>query len=177
VNRPTIISGFQTGTDRAAIRAARTLGLETGGWLPKGWLAEDGQHPEFAEFFGARECPEGDNDASRYRARTRANVRDSDVTVWIGGTDSGGYRATLKAVMDLQRPMFQVDPGPEPGWRGDSVTVREKIDDIARAAGANSWRRINVAGHRRSTHPWLGPWAEAFCVDLFRAILGRSGGA
>jgi hypothetical protein len=47
-----IISGGQTGVDRGALKAAKAAGLETGGWMPRGWLSEDGPHPEFAELYG-----------------------------------------------------------------------------------------------------------------------------
>jgi len=43
-----IISGGQSGADRAGWRAARTFGILSGGWMPRGFLAEDGPHPEFA---------------------------------------------------------------------------------------------------------------------------------
>ena len=48
-----IISGFQTGADIGGILAAKRLGLETGGTMPKGFRTEDGPRPEFAELYGA----------------------------------------------------------------------------------------------------------------------------
>jgi hypothetical protein len=71
-----IITGGQTGADQAAWRAARVYGLPTGGWLPKGFLTEDGPRPEFATLYGAQEMP-----TDSYRARTEQNVRDSHGTV------------------------------------------------------------------------------------------------
>jgi hypothetical protein len=164
-------SGGQTGVDRAGWRAAITCGLATGGWMPHGWLAEDGPCTGLAEIVGARECPDGGTEAERYRARTRANVSDCDATIWIGSTDSRGYRATLKAVMDLGKPMVQVTPtGPD---SPRNAAVQSTVDQVA----AGGWARLNVAGHRASTHPWLGRWAEAFLVEVFRALAARSGGS
>jgi Circularly permutated YpsA SLOG family len=42
-----IISGGQTGADQAGWRAAKACGLETGGWMPKGWKTELGCSPFF----------------------------------------------------------------------------------------------------------------------------------
>lgn len=71
-----VISGGQTGADQAAWRAAKRFGLATGGWMPKGFLTEDGPRPGYAELYGARE-----HEFAWYPPRTRANVRDSDATV------------------------------------------------------------------------------------------------
>jgi hypothetical protein len=44
-----IIGGFQGGADQGAIRAAKALGVPTGGYMPLGFLTEAGPRPEFAE--------------------------------------------------------------------------------------------------------------------------------
>ena len=48
-----IISGGQSGADRAGWRAAKAFGVSSGGWMPRGILTDDGPHPEFADQFGA----------------------------------------------------------------------------------------------------------------------------
>lgn len=40
-----IVSGGQTGVDRAGLEAAIAIGLPYGGWVPKGRIAEDGTVP------------------------------------------------------------------------------------------------------------------------------------
>src|SRR4051812_12471606 len=90
-----VVSGGQSGADQAALRAARAANIPTGGWAPKGWRTEDGAAPWLADF-GLVECPE-----SGYPARTRANVRDSDVTVWFGDWHSPGGKTTLDACREL----------------------------------------------------------------------------
>lgn len=50
-----IISGGQTGVDQAALRAAKRVGLPTGGWMPKGFLVEYDFRPDFAELYGMQE--------------------------------------------------------------------------------------------------------------------------
>jgi hypothetical protein len=52
-----VITGGQSGADQAGWRAARAAGIPTGGFMPKGFLTEDGPRPEFAEEFGAVEMP------------------------------------------------------------------------------------------------------------------------
>ncbi|HSQ58757.1 MAG TPA: putative molybdenum carrier protein, partial [Gemmata sp.] len=57
-----VISGGQTGADRGALIAARAAGIATGGFMPRGFLAHDGNHPEFAELYDMRET-----ESSRYQ--------------------------------------------------------------------------------------------------------------
>ena len=78
-----IISGGQTGADRAALDAAMRLGIPHGGWLPKGRLAEDGCLPDHYQL---EEMP-----TDSYRERTRKNVQASDGTLLVSrGTPTGG---------------------------------------------------------------------------------------
>ena len=63
-----VLSCRQTGADQAGWRAEKAFGLPTGGWMPKGFLAEDGPQREIAELFGAKET-----DSADYQARTLAN--------------------------------------------------------------------------------------------------------
>jgi hypothetical protein len=71
-----IVSGGQTGADRAALDWAMTHGVPHGGWCPARRLAEDGA---IAPQYRLTEVPDGGG----YRQRTKANVRDSDATGWV----------------------------------------------------------------------------------------------
>ena len=86
-----IVSGGQTGVDRAGLEAAIALGLPYGGWVPKGRLAEDGVVP--LKYVGMQE-----HTSSNYAVRTKANVRDSDATLIIAPSLplSGGTMLTLR---------------------------------------------------------------------------------
>ncbi|MBL7017121.1 MAG: hypothetical protein ISR84_06140, partial [Kiritimatiellales bacterium] len=68
-----IISGGQSGADRAALDAAMACGIPHGGWCPKGRLAEDGQ---ISPKYNLREM-----ETDSYSERTKANVADSDLTL------------------------------------------------------------------------------------------------
>ena len=70
-----VISGGQTGADQTGLHAARACGIPTGGWAPRGWLTEAGPAP-WLEEWGLVECPEGETEAERYRARRRRCVKD-----------------------------------------------------------------------------------------------------
>ena len=80
-----IISGGQTGADRAALDVARKFGIPHGGWIPKGRKTEKGPLPEI---YKLKEMP-----TDSYEARTEQNVLDSDGTLIVarrkltGGTD------------------------------------------------------------------------------------------
>jgi hypothetical protein len=149
-----IISGGQTGVDQAALRAAKRLGIPTGGTMPRGWLTEDGPRPDFAELYGMVEC-----EAEGYPARTARNVRDSDVTLWYGPIGSRGYQATLKAARSRQRPFVHID----------DEFPEDVIAEIRQQVGI--WPSVvNCAGNRESSNPGVGAKAEAFWLELFAAL-------
>lgn len=94
----TIVSGGQTGVDRAALDAAMRLGLDHGGYCPAGRLAEDGAVPEYYDLV---ELP-----TRSYPARTRANVAKGCATVVITETAtlSRGSNLTLTTAARLGKP-------------------------------------------------------------------------
>ena len=97
-----IVSGGQTGVDRAALDVAQELGIPRGGWCPRGRLAEDG--PIDARY------PLEETPSSEYAQRTRWNVRDSDGTlVLTRASPRGGTAFTLRCARRLHRPVLVVD--------------------------------------------------------------------
>lgn len=144
-----IISGGQTGVDRAALDAALELGIPCGGWCPRGRLAEDGRIPMC---YPLRETPNPD-----YRTRTEWNVRDADATLVLAwGPASGGTQLTINLAQWLDKPLLVIDlaagPGPEAAraWLADG-----------------GFAVVNVAGPRESSSPGIHRLAHAF----LRAIL------
>ena len=106
-----VVSGGQTGVDMAGLRAARDVGLPTGGWAPRGWLTEDGPQPELLRSFGLKE-----HQAYGYPPRTEQNVIDSDCTLLItNNRNSGGSRLTHQYCLKWKRPVLT--PGHEPRQR------------------------------------------------------------
>src|SRR5919108_3104860 len=105
-----VVSGGQTGVDRAALDAAAEVGLRTGGWCPRGRRAEDGA---LAALYTLRETP-----SRGYAQRTEWNVRDSDATlVLCRGAPRGGTALTLRVAKRCGRPVLVVDPSGGDGAR------------------------------------------------------------
>ncbi|ASQ90996.1 molybdenum cofactor carrier [Prosthecochloris sp. GSB1] len=146
-----IVSGGQTGVDRAALDFALSKALPHGGWCPKGRRSEDGR---IADCYRLVETP-----GRGYRQRTEWNVRDSDGTLVITGNPkrSGGTRYTLKIARKLGKPCIVVDP-----------------EDTGAPAEADRWlesngiESLNVAGPRESTEPAIHERAMAFLEKLYR---------
>ena len=143
-----IISGGQTGVDRAALDVALELGLPCGGWCPKGRRAEDGEIP-------AR-YPLEEASSSDYRVRTELNVQDSDGTLILAwGRLAGGTLLTLKLARRLHKPYFVVDLV----QGGDAKNVRE----WGRAKKVGT---LNVAGPREGEAPGIHPRASSFLREV-----------
>ncbi len=134
-----IVSGGQTGADRAALDVAAELGLGTGGWIPRGRRAEDGSVP--ARYAGMLET-----DSTDYAERTRLNVRDSDATLVIGfGPAHGGTALTLEIARALARPVIELDLA--------QVEPAEAALELRVWLSETRPRILNVAGPRLSEEP------------------------
>jgi hypothetical protein len=164
MNKLTIYSGGQTGVDAAALRAAKSLRIPTGGWMPRGWLTEDGPRPEYAELYGMKE-----HSSPAYPPRTHKNAADADMTIWLGRTGSPGYWCTKKGC-DLAKKPFREFTEPFPGEH----LMFYVVDQIASRFQDGSLT-LNCAGPRESTQPGIGVRAEAFLHELFKALLERLG--
>jgi Circularly permutated YpsA SLOG family len=135
-----IVSGGQTGVDRAALDVAIKLGIPHGGWVPKGRLAEDGPLPET---YAVRETS-----TAVHAERTEKNVIDSDGTLIISrGKISGGSRFTREMATRHGRPWLHVDLNRTAAFRA-AVMIAEWL-------GLHPIRVLNVAGPRASKDPQI----------------------
>lgn len=162
-----IISGGQTGVDRAGLVAAMTYGIRVGGWLPKGRLAEDGVVPD--GFYGMKECDGG------YRERTRLNVLHADATLVISDKFpiSGGTDYTIKVAAELGKPCKIVDldaPGADAQIREWMLSLESTIPDEKERI------ILNVAGPRESISPGIFEKAEGVLCSVFVRFRNWSGG-
>ena len=132
----TVISGGQTGVDRAALDVALELGLPCTGWCPKGRRAEDGPLPAR---YPLRETP-----SAAYPQRTSWNVRDADGTLILhaGGLDRG-TTLTERIARRRGRPVLVLDTR-----SAEASAIRNWID-------AHAVARLNVAGPRESRSPGI----------------------
>lgn len=135
--------------DRAALDVAIELGLEHGGWCPRGRRAEDGSLPPR---YHLRETAQ-DN----YSSRTRLNVKDSDGTLILyRGELEGGSELTAHFAGELHKPVLIVD-----------------LDHPVDAGTFKDWLKqhhigtLNIAGPRESKQP--GIYQQT--VELLRGLL------
>ncbi|MGB7325247.1 MAG: putative molybdenum carrier protein [Rubripirellula sp.] len=142
-----IVSGGQTGVDRAGLDAAIDLGINHGGWCPKGRLAEDGTVPakyQLTEY-----------SSSKYAARTAQNVIDSDATLILFERKlNGGTLLTARLCKRHKRPCFLIQM------------------DVEGAQGAIAWlaelrpATLNIAGPRESTSPGIAGRARPILLEM-----------
>jgi hypothetical protein len=146
-----IISGGQTGVDRAALDVALELGFPCGGWCPKGRRAEDGAIPD--------SYPLQETSASDYRVRTEKNIEESDGTLVLAwGPPMGGTALTLKLARRHHKPYFVVDLV----HGGDALGVQEW-------GWTKKIRILNVAGPRESEAPGI----HARAISFLKEVLGN----
>src|SRR5882672_9816398 len=97
-----IVSGGQTGVDRAALDVAIALRIAHGGWCPAGRRAEDGRIPRC---YRLRETT-----SREYRVRTTRNVADADATLILcDGPLRGGTALTARVAAERRKPLLVVD--------------------------------------------------------------------
>jgi hypothetical protein len=133
-----IISGGQSGADRAALDAAIRLGIPHGGWLPRGRKAEDGPLPARYRL--------QETDSDNYRERTEKNIKASNGTLILSfGPLTGGSALTESLALRHDRPCLTID--------------LQEVDQADAVVAVENWlqrygiRILNVAGPRASNEP------------------------
>lgn len=152
-----IVSGGQTGADRAALNWAMTRGVLHGGWCPRGRKAEDGT---IGPDYRLTETP-----SDSYVQRTEWNVRDSDGTVILSlsRTLTGGSRRTAELAQQHGKPWLHLSKDANKGNAGER---------LRRFVQEHHIRVLNVAGPRASTEPDIGEFVRA-TLDLAFAAPSR----
>jgi hypothetical protein len=155
-----VVTGAQKGVDQLALVAARECGLETGGFMPKGFLTIDGPRPDVAAFYGLRET-DGD-----YPSRTRANVLAADASLildWMpGGRTSAGTRCAFNAALKARRPLAAVVPGVcTPASAAFFVREGRNTGFTAGAVGT-----LHVGGNRALPEGW----AQQAVIDWLKEV-------
>ncbi|MBD1864287.1 MULTISPECIES: YpsA SLOG family protein [Trichocoleus] len=150
-----IISGGQTGADKAGLIAARALGLETGGCAPKGWRiclpdGSDGSDPSLQDY-GLVE-----HESREYPPRTILNVQSSDGTVWFGYEKSPGGKLTLQTAEAKGKPSI----------------INPTASELREWVTAKDIQTLNVAGNRQSPeNPDIFEFTYQTICEAFRGDL------
>jgi len=132
-----IVSGGQTGVDRAALDVALKHGIDCGGWCPAGRLDELGRIPDR---YPLKELEHGG-----FTERTLQNVKDSAGTVIIySGKLSGGTEQTVRFCVE-QRPYQLID--------ASKIPPEDAAELIANFVRKHTIDILNVAGPRQSEWP------------------------
>lgn len=151
-----IISGGQTGADRAALDVAIKLDIPHGGWVPKGRLAEDGKIPPA---YQVSEMP-----TDSYSARTEKNVEDSDGTLILShGKLTGGSAKTLESAQRHGRPFLHID--------FEQTSIPRAAGMIAAWATRYSIKTLNVAGPRAGNDPLIYQKTKETLLALSQHLL------
>ena len=146
-----IVSGGQTGVDRAALDAAIEFGIPCGGWCPLGRRAEDGRIPQA--------YPLVETATRDYECRTEWNVRDTDATLILNeGRLTGGTAHTRDFAEKYRRPWILAEPDPA-----------RDLERVLQWIAAGGIEVLNVAGPREST--CSGIYGRARC--FLRRLLSR----
>ncbi|MEO1528847.1 MAG: putative molybdenum carrier protein [Planctomycetota bacterium] len=151
-----IVSGGQTGIDRAGLEAAIAFGIAHGGWCPKGRLSEDGSIPSRYELT--------EMDTPEYPPRTEQNVIDSDATLILYEEKlRGGTLLTFRLTKQWKRPCLCLNLA-----TAYAADVRLWLDSLRPET-------LNVAGPRNSSHPGIEQRGLDFLLRAFASEIALEG--
>ncbi|MBF0195178.1 MAG: putative molybdenum carrier protein [Magnetococcales bacterium] len=150
-----IVSGGQTGVDRAALDFAIQCGIKSGGWCPKGRLALDGRIPDH--------YPLKETESSSYPQRTQMNINDSDGTLIIcRGVLHGGTALTHRLTKKLGKPCLILDL--------DYIAMKKEaaFEMLLAWLEQNKISTLNIAGPRESENDGVYASTLKFLLDFWQ---------
>ena len=147
---PKIVSGGQTGVDRAALDWALARGVECGGWCPKGRKAEDGPI--------SRKYPLIETPSADYVQRTEWNVRDTRGTVIfsISLELAGGSKKTVEFAAKHNKPCLHLH-----------ARQSNAAQALRQFIAGNEILTLNVAGPRASEEPEVEKFVNSVLEEAF----------
>lgn len=149
-----VVSGGQTGIDRAALDAAMAVGIDHGGWCPKDRLAEDGSVPSRYRLL--------ELESRDYAVRTEQNVIDSDATLILyEGKLGGGTLLTYRLAKRLKKPYLLV-----------ALDNKWSHEAVRRWLSEHRPETLNVAGPRESSRPGIYERSFRMLLRLFEPSPG-----
>jgi hypothetical protein len=157
-----LLSGGQTGVDRAVLDVAIERGVDYGGWCPKGGWAEDLTEPPglLAKYPNLQETPLADP-----AQRTEWNIRDADACMIVieaaGVAVSKGTALAQDLAHRYRKPLFVAPLGGEETIRDAGLWLRFQ----ERRVGAGL--TLAIGGPRESEEPGIYQHTLAFIRELF----------
>lgn len=148
-----IISGGQTGADRAAFDFALEKGIEIGGFVPKNRMAEDGEiSAKYPNLLETR--------AKNPAKRTELNVKYSDATLILShGKLTGGSKKTLQLAEKWQKPFLHID--------FCEMSLEEAVLKVRNWLESINCQELNIAGARASKDSKIYGKTKEFLEKLF----------
>jgi putative molybdenum carrier protein len=164
-----LISGGQSGVDRAALDVAIARGMPYGGWCPKGGWAEDFPEPPglLAQYPNLAETPSADP-----AQRTEWNVRDADaclIVVDAGGPEvSAGTALASEMAHRYRKPLFVMKL--RNAYALSQAALWLRVQQARHGAGL----KLAVGGPRQSEAPGIYQRASAFIAELVDSVGQRA---
>ena len=178
-----IVSGGQTGADRAALEAAKECGFETGGWAPVGYQTSSGRDQSLKSY-GLKEDTNNTNINQSYIWRSKKNIDDSCATLFFRIMESNGTDCSIsycyckkwqpempnicrfchKDYLVIRDAVLSDDEMGNMVWETD-------IDRVILFLRMNKIHTLNVAGHREFMAD--GMWQKRvfnFMADLLQRV-------
>jgi len=151
-----IISGGQTGVDRAALDFALENKIDCFGWCPKERKAEDGIIPTI--------YPLKETEASGYESRTLKNVEESQgLLVFTDGEPDNGTILAIDHAEKQNKPIYIIHL---------SMNVEDQETGILDFLEDQQVTIVNIVGPRESNSPGIYRKTKSFLIEL---LFRRSG--
>lgn len=150
IHKIKIVSGGQSGVDRAALDFALKYGIACGGWCPKNRKAEDGQ---IDKIYPLKEAPD-----TTYETRTKLNVQESDATlILFYGEMDKGTRLTIDLAFQFDKLVLIIDLFEE---------KKENLQKLTNWLNISDLKILNIAGPRESSSVGIYSLVMRFLDEL-----------
>lgn len=156
-----VISGAQTGADQAGLEAAKEVGFETGGCMPKGFITLDGPRTDFKELYGVVE-----HTSPKYPPRTYDNVKNSDATIRFAiDFGTAGELCTYAAIKEYDKLHLDVKLD-----KSESKPNPRSVKIVADWIIEKQVKVLNIAGNSSKKYPFIQERVKQFLVEVFKLV-------
>ena len=153
-----VVSGGQTGADQAGWRAAEACDIPTGGWMPKGFLTEEGPQRTSRISTARRKClPRG--------------IPLGPSKTFKTATARSGSAPRIRRRQDDARCLRTLQKTPDAGRADRSILPADVVIWLRRNPQI---KRLNIAGNRESKNPGIGERVERFLTVVFKHVKART---